>query len=167
MGDIPRYLLSGIPANREGRRFLSRLRGYLNRDAYSIILRGSGPRAAPARKNGVHPSRYRQSLPLSEAKTMRLYVNTKPGATDSEADMLRARLRMAQDDIGRLRLDLGDADENIRRARFQRDCREHDFDHATGMLSQMQELLHARERALSNVPAWIVRFFNWLDGRLP
>jgi hypothetical protein len=65
--DAPRYLLSEVPNNDEGKAFIKTLRQHLNKDRYRIRLRGNAPPKGEWRK-------YTYGVPLYAATKLRVYV---------------------------------------------------------------------------------------------
>jgi len=86
MSDAPKFVLSGIPNNDEGRVFIARLRGFTNYARYHVKVRGNGPRAPVARAEGLRPTAYDQDIPLAKAATLRVYIEDK-----LEAEALSSR----------------------------------------------------------------------------
>lgn len=91
----PRYLLRGIPNDSDGRAFIKQLRSYLNRDRWTIRLRGN----APAKDGKVYP----YGVPTGQASTLRLYADdtalASVQATDYAYRQTMARLDTARAEL--------------------------------------------------------------------
>tara|TARA_B100000579_G_scaffold93333_1_gene73775 strand:+ start:457 stop:702 length:246 start_codon:yes stop_codon:yes gene_type:complete len=72
------YLLTKIPNTQEGLMFVAQFRSFLNKDTYSMKLRGGGPRKEAALKDGLSARGYDREIPLDKAEYFRLYIERKP-----------------------------------------------------------------------------------------
>jgi hypothetical protein len=93
-----RYMLSAIPNTADGRAFIKQLRGYLNRDRWSVRLRGN----APAKDGKVYP----YGVPTGQASYLRLYADdsalSKIQATDHALRQTVARLATVRAELDRV-----------------------------------------------------------------
>lgn len=71
------YLLTKIPNTKEGLQFVDTFKSFLNKDTYSMKLRGGGPRKELALKDGLSARGYDQGIPLDKAEYFRLYIERK------------------------------------------------------------------------------------------
>lgn len=150
MTSEPRYALSGIPNNAAGRRIIAAIKRYTNGPRFHIRVRANGSRADAARADGLHPSRYHQSLPQRHAETFRVYFNDAEEPKQRRANWERI---YAAEHSARV------ASEHAEAARAL--CAEYKRDARVAREMENQEHAH-QERAYNSAPRlvrWIVRTF--------
>jgi|6_EtaG_2_1085325.scaffolds.fasta_scaffold45674_4 hypothetical protein len=103
------YTLFDIPWNADGKAFVKTIRNFINRDRFTVRVRGNGARAAVARLENLHPRSYDQDLPLDKAETVRVYFEDKHhrkmtenrrAAKEQEGCYMRDVLRNLYDILG-------------------------------------------------------------------
>lgn len=67
----PRYQLSRIPNDDEGRQFVETLKKFLNKERYSVRVRGQGL------KSGENWRHHQYGAPLSKSTHLRIYIEEK------------------------------------------------------------------------------------------
>ena len=67
----PKYVFTRIPNDESGRELVEQMRKYLNRDRYSLRVRGQGL------VDGENWRRYAYGQPLEKSKYIRIYVEEK------------------------------------------------------------------------------------------
>jgi hypothetical protein len=68
---IPRYHFSRIPNNDEGREFVKTLKKFLNKEKYSMTVRGQGIREGESWRD------YAYSVPICKSSHLRVYIEDK------------------------------------------------------------------------------------------
>jgi hypothetical protein len=69
--EAPKYMFCRIPNDEEGKRELETIKKYLNRDRYSIRVKGQGL------KDGEDWRRYPFGQPIDKSKFLRVYIEEK------------------------------------------------------------------------------------------
>lgn len=153
MSQVPRFALSGIPNDEAGRAFIKQLRRYCNYGRYTVAVRGSGPRAAIAKAEGLRPTTYQQDLPLAKAATLRIYFNDK---FEAEAYMRHLRIiRELREENGQLVHNVQQAQQvtNSVAAECTRKCNE-----------AFKRGHDAGAARFSRLPRWVQRTITFIYG---
>ncbi len=69
--NLSRYIMSQIPNNEEGKFLVYLMQKYLNRDRYSMRVRGQGL------IEGADWRKYTKGAPLDKSTHLRVYINDK------------------------------------------------------------------------------------------
>ena len=69
------YVFSEIPNDDEGREFVQKMKGYLNKESYKLRVKGQYLDEETKRTDGWKPYQYGQ--PISKSKCLRVYVDVK------------------------------------------------------------------------------------------
>ena len=71
------YVFSEIPNDDEGREFVQKMKGYLNKESYKLRVKGQYLNEETKRTEGWKVHQYGQ--PISKSKCLRVYVDVKKG----------------------------------------------------------------------------------------
>jgi len=160
------FAFHDMPNTAANRALIKRFRAFLNRDRYDMVVRGNGPRVAPAVASGQHPKRYRQSLPLPLSKSLRVYMVDRVTREQNHREWLKQN-----DRINVLTKEVRQHNDTLRTALFERDCARKEaeshllaFHRLEATLVTKQAEVNRVNRRLNEMPRlslWIESLFNY------
>ncbi len=154
----PRFVLTDIPATKQGRAFIAQFRQYLNREGYTMRLRGTGPHPE-GRRSFTRPK-------IKDSKAFQVYLDSA-----FERDYMKRfyDVQAQRDDWARTAVDLEkERDEASHTASCQRDIiRKYQLDkdeltRDNMNLIQINRRHEAHVAALNDVPNWVVRLCRFI-----